>query len=180
MCYQRNFKTVRVSKFNQHKQSYHNGLLYPCGQCDYKVFYEGNVSVHRRSKHEGIRYQCDQCGHKCTQKLQLLIHKQTKHGEIQDMFEYDQSEHRECTRKRLDKHKIIIHEAIWHQCDICRYRSTQGIHLENHKKVKHAHKPVSLNKKTEIYAMPVVRIKKKSKEITATSRNYTRWKNISM
>ena len=66
------------------------------------------------------------------------------------MFEYDQSEHRECTRKRLDKHKIIIHEAIWHQCDICRYRSTQGIHLENHKKVKHAHKPVSLNKKTEI------------------------------
>ena len=96
------------------------------------------------------------------------------------MFEYDQCEHRECTRKRLDKHKIIIHEAIWHQCDICRYRSTQGIHLENHKKVKHAQKPVSLNTKTEIYAMPVVRIKKKSKEITATSINYTRWKNISM
>ena len=79
------------------------------------------------------------------------------------MFEYDQSEHRECTRKRLDKHKIIIHEAIWHQCDICRYRSTQGIHLENHKKVKHAHKPVSLNKILKFYAMPVLQILKKVK-----------------
>ena len=34
---------------------------FSCDQCDFTSMYSSNLSQHMKSKHEGIRYPCDQC-----------------------------------------------------------------------------------------------------------------------
>ena len=44
-----------------HKESKHEGIRYPCDQCDYAASMAKDLKRHKESKHEGIRYPCDQC-----------------------------------------------------------------------------------------------------------------------
>ena len=38
----------------QHKRSAHEGMKYPCGQCEYQVTTKESLDRHKRSIHEGI------------------------------------------------------------------------------------------------------------------------------
>ena len=59
-----------------HIKSHHEGVKYPCDQCDYKATQKGSLLSHIKSKHEGVKYPCDQGDDKATQKSNLLIHSQ--------------------------------------------------------------------------------------------------------
>ena len=61
---------------NQHKQSKHEGIRYPCDHCEDAFTTKGILKKH---KHEGIRYSCDQCEYAATQLSDLKWHKQSKH-----------------------------------------------------------------------------------------------------
>ena len=41
--------------------------------------FEGNLKEHRESIHEGVRYPCDQCDYKATTKGNIKKHKISKH-----------------------------------------------------------------------------------------------------
>ena len=62
-----------------HKESKHDGIRYPCNQCDYAATTSGSLKTHNESKHEGIRYPCDQCDYAATKLDKLKIHKESKH-----------------------------------------------------------------------------------------------------
>ena len=46
---------------DRHKRSVHEGMKYPCGQCEYQATTKENLDRHKRSVHEGIKYPCQQC-----------------------------------------------------------------------------------------------------------------------
>ena len=43
------------------KRSKHEGIKYPCDQCEYAITSTTNLKQHKESKHEGKRYSYDQC-----------------------------------------------------------------------------------------------------------------------
>ena len=43
------------------KYTNHEGIKYPCNQCEYKASEKGQLQIHIQSQHEGIKYPCDQC-----------------------------------------------------------------------------------------------------------------------
>ena len=63
-CNQYEYRTARVdtaSHLNMHKERKHEGIRYPCDQCDYTATQASHLNRHKESKHEGKNYSCDQC-----------------------------------------------------------------------------------------------------------------------
>ena len=48
---------------DQHNKSVHEGVKYPCDQCNYKATWSSTLQQHLKSVHEGIKYSCDQCNY---------------------------------------------------------------------------------------------------------------------
>ena len=47
---------------SRHKDSAHEGVRYPCDQCNAGPFADSSgLRRHKASEHEGVRYPCDQC-----------------------------------------------------------------------------------------------------------------------
>ena len=49
-------KGSMVNKQNRHKQSLHEGNIFPCGSCDYQARTQGGLSRHKQSVHEGRKF----------------------------------------------------------------------------------------------------------------------------
>ena len=39
----------------------HEGICYPCDQCEFAATSPNIPKTHKEAKHEGIRYPCDEC-----------------------------------------------------------------------------------------------------------------------
>ena len=39
-----------------HREAVHEGMKYPCGQCQYQATIKGSLDWHKREVHEGIKY----------------------------------------------------------------------------------------------------------------------------
>ena len=62
-----------------HIKSIHEGVKFPCEQCDYKATWKVNLLTHIKSIHEGVKFPCEQCDYKATQKRNLLRHIKSTH-----------------------------------------------------------------------------------------------------
>ena len=60
-------------------QSQHEGMKYPCYQCDFQATQQGHLQTHIQNKHEGIKYPCIECDYQATQKDSLHRHIKTQH-----------------------------------------------------------------------------------------------------
>ena len=117
-----------------HKRSVHEGVKYPCDQCDYQGT-KGTLTVHIKSKHKGITYACKQCDYEAGTKNRLSVHIQTKHEGTK--YTCDQCYHQ---YTRLDHLKIHIrskHEDVEYTCFECGQQFTQQYSLAMHIKSKH-------------------------------------------
>ena len=68
----------------QHKESKHEGVRYPCDECEYSANRLANLKMHKQSKHDGVRYPCDQCEYSASYKSELNKHKRMKHTNTQE------------------------------------------------------------------------------------------------
>ena len=73
-------------------KSKHQGLQYPCDQCDYKATLKWTLLGHLKSKHEGIKYPCDQCDFKATHKGTLKSHMKSIHEGV-NLWKHIKSKH---------------------------------------------------------------------------------------
>ena len=46
----------KVTKKGQNLRSKHEGVKYPCVQCDYKAIHKTNLFSHIKKKHKGVKY----------------------------------------------------------------------------------------------------------------------------
>ena len=60
-------------------KSKHQGVKFPCPQCDHKATQKGSLLTHIKSVHEGVKYPCKKCDFKATQKGNLLRHIKSTH-----------------------------------------------------------------------------------------------------
>ena len=81
-CDQCEYISTQPSNLKLHKESKLQGIRYSCGECEYKAMSACNLTIHKKSKHEGIRYPCDECEYAAAQSSHLRLHKQTMHEGI--------------------------------------------------------------------------------------------------
>ena len=87
----------------RHKAFVHEGVRYPCDQCDALPFTQsGHLKRHKASVHEGVRFVCDEC----------------------DASPFYRA-------GDLKKHKASAHSGIEYPCDQCDDSFTQAGHLKN-------------------------------------------------
>merc|ERR1740128_1103379 len=134
-CDQCDYVAIHKYHLKQHERSKHEGIRYPCDQCDYVATQQSSLNTHKKSQHEGIRYLCDQCDYVATTHSNLITHKQSKHEEIR--YPCDQCEYAATYFKNLKRHKQSKHEGIRHPCDQCEYAATNLSDLKKHSKRKH-------------------------------------------
>ena len=81
-CYQCNFKALSKSSshLQTHIRSVHEGVKYPCDQCNHKASTSTNLHRHMKSVHDGVKYPCDQCNYKAARIDYLQKHKKSIHG----------------------------------------------------------------------------------------------------
>ena len=92
----------------KHHRAEHQGIRYPCSQCDYIAKFQRNLKRHIESEHQGIRFPCSQCDHRAK-------------------FQSD-----------LRRHIENEHQGVRYPCNYCNYQSKQKHHLISHIKRKHA------------------------------------------
>ena len=81
MCTEKRFSGLKKA-LKSHKESKHEGIRYPCDQCEYAATRLGHLKSHKESKHEGcegVRYPCDQCEHTFMAVSDMKKHKRSKH-----------------------------------------------------------------------------------------------------
>ena len=54
---------TRKESLDRHKRSVHEGIKYPCNQCEYLASRKEHLDRHKRLVHEGIKFPCGQCKH---------------------------------------------------------------------------------------------------------------------
>ena len=92
-----------------HYRSKHEGVKYPCNQCDYQATTRGHLQTHIQSKHEGIRYPCNQCDYQATQQSSLQSHISAKHSDT--VLKCEDCDYQTKWRTHYNKHKKT-HRAV--------------------------------------------------------------------
>ena len=62
-----------------HVESKHEGVRYPCSQCEHAATTAEALKIHVKSKHDGVRYPCPECEFYSTTASYLKKHIAKKH-----------------------------------------------------------------------------------------------------
>ena len=79
-CNECEFAATAAFVLKRHKESKHEGVRYPCNECEYAGTTKGSLKVHKESKHAGVKYPCEYCKYAATSKRVLVAHKRRKHA----------------------------------------------------------------------------------------------------
>ena len=163
-CSECDFETSNRTSLRNHGDQ-HNGVKYPCDQCDYvgavkdyllrhkqykhksgpitcpwtdcdhKVRKE-KLQIHIRFQHEGISHDCEECDYKAATLYRLNAHVREKHEE-REQLKCDQCDHKTKNYGNLKKHKLYIHNSNRFECKHCPFKTiTKGI-LDGHVNSNH-------------------------------------------
>ena len=70
----------RKFHLQEHTRSKHEGVVYPCDQCEYVTKAKKYLKEHIKSKHLGIQHNCGLCGKVFARLQYLRIHMKSVHG----------------------------------------------------------------------------------------------------
>ena len=68
----------KVLLFNK-KRAVHEGVKYPCRQCNHQATSKSNLARHKRAAHEGVRFPCRYCNQQYSSKSNLTKHQRNLH-----------------------------------------------------------------------------------------------------
>ena len=118
-----------------HHKSIHQGVQFPCGQCDYKAKFQSVLKTHIQSNHENIEYSCFECDFKTTTQVKLTYHIQSKH----EVKKYccSHCDYKASHPHNLKSHVQSKHQGVKYPCNECDYKGTHPGNLSKHIKSMH-------------------------------------------
>jgi len=104
-----------------------------CNLCKkmYNTF--GSLKVHKAQIHEGVNYPCDQCDYKGTSKYHLNRHTQSIHEGKRHPCDKCDKDYNDASA--LNYHKKVVHDGIRKQCDMCGKKFRGQNNLRAHIKI---------------------------------------------
>ena len=94
----------------KHIEFVHEGVQFPCSQCEYRAPLRSSLTRHKRSIHEGIKFPCKHCELQAAFKIRS-IHEGVKFPCCQCEYEATQKG-RETSKPDLTKHIESVHEGV--------------------------------------------------------------------
>ena len=91
-CQMCKFVAIDLEEITYHMVEYHTNSLsiLSCDQCDFKSIKSSNIEIHKQTNHKNLKvdikeedlvqFQCDECKYKCTLNIKLKKHKTKHHG----------------------------------------------------------------------------------------------------
>ena len=104
-------KSVHKSQLKSHTEN-HQGVRYPCNNCDYKATTRGSLKKHCMRSHDGIKYFCDKCDHISNSQSYLRRHQRTEHENFR--FFCGQCDFKTKRPQYLREHKQRKHTSVTH------------------------------------------------------------------
>ena len=130
--------------YRYHTKYEHEGIRYPCDQCNHVATRNSNLTAHKNAKHSSkfmrtknktfVKYPCDQCDYVGSQSA-LIQHRKSDHEGIR--YPCDQCQYTATSSGNLKIHINAIHKGIKLPCDHCAYAATRPSDLTRHVKAKH-------------------------------------------
>ena len=122
------------SSLYNHVINIHGKVKYPCDQCDYRATLKQCLENHIQSVHLKTKWICKLCNEALSSRAYLLKHTKAVHEKKK--YSCEQCPDKEYTFYcGLKKHKDVVHDGIYHICDMCGHKSSTKFHLKTHKKV---------------------------------------------
>jgi len=117
---------------NQHIRRVHEGVRFPCDQCDFVGLENRHLKYHIKKSHQVSQiFSCSLCDYKTTSDEKYLkIHVNSKHRGI--LFACDQCDYKAPTNKELKRHKNGKHLGILHDCPHCDFKASFKTNLKKH------------------------------------------------
>ena len=112
--------TEKETRYNC--EAVHEGIKYPCWQCEHEATSKGSLALHKRAVHEGIKYPCGQCQYEATTKDSLTQHRRAVHEGLK--YPCEQCQHQVTSKDYLAQHIISVHEGIKYPCGQCQHQAT--------------------------------------------------------
>ena len=82
--------------------------------------------------HEGVQYPCDQCDQKASEQQYLTIHIKSVHKGVK--YPYDQFDCNKARyQSHVRQHKMSVHMGIKYVCNLCDLKFTAQGNLKRHK-----------------------------------------------
>ena len=101
----------------KHKLKKHEGVSYPCSECDMKYADKTGLRRHLIQKHEGVKYGCDHCDYSATRVETLKNHVAIRHDYGQQNYFCKQCDFQGKTRQHVQSHQSlslqINHYLLW-------------------------------------------------------------------
>ena len=83
-CDQCQYAAPSTGALNKHKQSKHEVVKHPL--CAFSPTDPGSLKKHKKSMHEGLKYSCDKCEYSGSNESNLKKHKQKRHQDYDFFF----------------------------------------------------------------------------------------------
>ncbi|CAH8593079.1 unnamed protein product [Schistosoma intercalatum] len=130
-CGQCDRKFACKSNLTQHIQVFHNRIRYPCVQCDKTFTSKSHLNKHVKSIHERKNYPCYQCDKQCSLNMPVKVtHKRSK-------FTCNVCNKEFAFKGNLNRHHKSIHEGMRYTCNHCDRKFKTNSDLNEHVKVIH-------------------------------------------
>ena len=118
---------TRNESLKIHVEAEHEGVKYPCDQCDHQATRKSNLKSHMKIKHKDFKLACDQCDYPATIQGNLTRHIQLKH------FKHACNQ---CDAQLTSKSSLLSHEKSEHpqkenRCNKVNQTSTSHLNFKN-------------------------------------------------
>ena len=136
-CHHNNCKYQGLSKIDlkQHKESTHEGVRYPCTECNSQYSEKTDLKAHILAVHKGITYSCDNCDHQASSKKNLRIHRKSKHEGVK--YDCPECNHQVASSSGLRNHMQTKHGGVKYDCPECHHQAASSSGLWHHMQSKH-------------------------------------------
>ena len=128
-----------VTQMGSDKATTHEGVRYPCEQCDIKLLnFQLDLRRHKVTVHEGIKYPCNQCDVKLFSSKDGLKNTKPLYMKVLYIIDIIASMHYDlCNvtpfsgQNGLSQNKSKVHEVIRYECNSYDYKAPRNNILNN-------------------------------------------------
>ena len=159
-CSKCEYTTTRFHSLEVHMYDKHQGLInremVKCSLCPKSFPIPSLIQVHMRRHTWAKPFKCAVCNISLSLKVNVRRYIKTHNSVIDKPFNCNLCILSFQSKSHLERHKLRIHDGMWHKCDICENKYFEKQKLWAHKEATHSKPKIVIELKCELCSYKTV------------------------